>query len=212
MHIVFRNLEDWYKKDPDLKGKFEDTYSKLLQAASQYANSLNDMSVKKAGTPIKVNISEMLLKQALIDAFDDLMRLKDYHLTTDPNRLKEMSYIVFWILRHKPITLETEEIVLNTKINDIGRARLLFINESFCIKLLIGATFPSAREKANCQACSAEGKRQLQYFKKFLLYYLVYRVDSPKSIEAILLGTTIFPVWEVDPVIWSISRNPEDGF
>lgn len=154
----------------------------------------------------------MLLKQALIDAFDDLMRLKEYHLTTNPNRLKEMSYIVFWLLRRKPITLDPETIVSNSKLSDLLRVRLLFINESFCINLLLGATFPGPVPRENCTLCVEEGNRQLNYFKKFLLYYLVYRADSPKSIEAILMGTTIFPIWDVDPIIWSPQRDPEEDF
>lgn len=212
MHIVFRSLKEWFKKDPDLESKFNDTYSTILEAAHEYNQKVNAMTTEKAGVSVKFLISENLLKQALIDAFDDLMRLKDYHVTTDPNRLKEMSYIVFWFLRHKPISLEDESVVYCEKLNDIAKARLLFVNESFCIKLLVGAAFPGNTKRTNCVACVSEGDTQLKYFKKFLLYYLVYRVDSPKSIEAILMGTTIFPIWEVDPVIWSTPRNPEDEF
>lgn len=212
MHIVFRNLNDWYKKEPDLKDKFQETFATILTAAKEYAGQLNTATKSKADVSIDICISEMLLKQALIDALDDLMRLKDYHITKDPNRLKEMAYIVFWILRHKPIVLLTEDVTLNTKLNDIARARLLFINESFCVHLLIGSAFPGGKQKSSCQICFGEGSRQLEYFKKFLLYYLVYRVDSPKSLEAIMMGTTIFPVWEVDPVIWSDPKPPENLF
>lgn len=212
MHIVFRKLDDWFKKDPDLKDKYEATYQFIQLAVKSFAKELDKSIEKQVGVHIDLELSEMLLKQALIDAFDDLMRLKEYHLTTDPNRLKEMSYIVFWLLRRKPITLVPETIISNNKLSDLLRVRLLFINESFCINLLLGATFPGPIPRENCVLCVEEGKRQLNYFKKFLLYYLVYRADSPKSIEAILMGTTIFPVWDVDPIIWSPQRDPEVEF
>lgn len=212
MHIVFRDLNDWYKKDPDLKDKFQETFATILAGAKEYAGRLNTATKSKANVSIDIRISEMLLKQALIDALDDLMRLKDYHVTKSPNRLKEMAYIVFWVLRRNPIILLSEDVTLNTKLNDIARARLLFINESFCVNLLISSAFPGGKQKSNCQMCFDEGNRQLEYFKKFLLYYLVYRLDSPKSLEAIMMGTTIFPVWEVDPVIWSDPKPLEDQF
>lgn len=210
MHIVFRNMDEWYKKDPDLKAKFQDTFKYITSAAKEYGETINNQQVLRAqNISIRLRLSGMLLKQSLIDAYDDLMRLKDYHLTTDPSPLKEMSYIVFWLLRHKPITLESDEdIINNAAISEMVRTRILFINESFCVYLLLMAAFPSRKMRDGCTQCVDEGKMQLNYFKKFLLYYLVYRLDSPKSLEAILLGITIFPVWEVDPVIWSTPQDP----
>lgn len=153
-----------------------------------------------------------MLKQTLIDAFDDLLRLKNYHPTTDPNPIKEMSYIVYWLLRHKPITLMTEEIVLNEKLKDIARARYLFINENFGVKLLMNAAFEGRREKSVCKNMQVFANKQLKYFQRFLLYYLVYRLDSPKSIEAILLGCTIHPIWEVNHIIWKDPQEPNKEF
>lgn len=209
MHIVFRNMDEWYKKDPDLKAKVQDTFKYITSAAKDYEKTINNQqALKEQNVSIQLRLSGMLLMQSLIDAYDDLMRLKDYHLTTDPNPLKEVSYIVFWFLRHKPITLESdEEIINNAAISDIIRTRILFINESFCIHLLLMAAFPGRKMREGCTQCVPEGKKQLKHFKKFLLYYLVYRLDSPKSLETILLGVTIFPVWEPDPVIWSVLED-----
>lgn len=212
MYIVFKDLKEWYKKDPLLKEKFEDTFDKIFFAAKEYEDSLNRKLKEKLDEPIDLAISELLLKQSLIDAFDDLMRLKNYHITNDPSPIKEMSYIVYWILRHKPLVLRNEDLIKNKKINEIGRVRLLFINESFCVRLLMAAAFPSKIEKDGCQECIEEGRKQIKYLKKFLLYYLVYRLKSPKSLEAILVGTTIYPILEVDPVIWENPKDPGDDF
>ncbi|MCH5212752.1 MAG: hypothetical protein J1G06_07040 [Oscillospiraceae bacterium] len=212
MYIVFKNLDEWFKKDPDLKKKFQDTYKTIYTIAHDYAIHLNKMAQNKAGKTVKIVISEQLLKQSLIDAFDDLLRLKNYHPTKDPNPIKETAYIVYWLSRHKPIKLMTEEIVLDNNLSEIARARFLFINEEFGIKLLVNSAFTGKNEKAVCAHIHKEAKRQLKYFKHFLLYYLVYRLDSPKSLEAMMLGCTIHPVWDVDPIIWKKPERLEDDF
>lgn len=68
-----------------------------------------------------------------------LLRLTNYHPTNEPNPIKEMSYLVFWLVGHKPIRLVSEEIVLNEKLSDMARTRSLFINEEFGVKLLMNA-------------------------------------------------------------------------
>lgn len=130
MHIVFRNMDEWYKKDPDLKAKFQDTFKYISSAAKEYGETINNQQVLRAqNISIQLRLSGMLLKQSLIDAYDDLMRLKDYHLTTDPSPLKEMSYIVFWLLRHKPITLESDEdIINNVAISEMVRTSIFLFN------------------------------------------------------------------------------------
>lgn len=203
MHIVFKSVDEWFQKDLNLKPKFKKTYETIYFAAKEYAVHMDKMVQAKAATSIKIEISEQLLKQALIDAFDDLLRLTNYHPTNEPNPIKEMSYIVFWLVRHKPIRLVTEEVVNNSKLSDMARTRLLFINEEFGVKLLMNAAFVGKKEKEICTHIYDEAEKQLKYFKRYLLYYLVYRLDSPKSIEAMILGCTIHPIWEVDPIIWS---------
>lgn len=212
MHIVFRNMDEWYHKDAGLQLKFQNTFEFISQAAKDYQETFNSHpALMGQNISIELRLSGMLLKQSLIDAYDDLLRLKNYHLTTDPNPIKEMSYIVYWFLRRKPITLESdEEIVDNTAISETVRTRLLFVNESFCVNMLIAAAFLGQMKRDGCSQCTDEGEKQLHYFKKFLLYYLISRLESPKSLEAIMLGTTIFPIWKTDPIIWTTPKAPED--
>lgn len=212
MHIVFKEIDEWLEKEPDLKEKFKHTYQIIYIAAKEYAVSMDKYAQKKAEMSVKIEISEQLLKQALIDAFDDLLRLINYHPTKTPNPIKEMSYIVFWLIRKKPIRLVSEDIVTNSNLSNIARAKFLFINEEFGVKLLINAAFAGKRKKEECSFIHDEAQKQLKYYKRFLLYYLVYRMDSPKALEAMVLGCTIHPIWEVDPVIWSEPKEPEQEF
>ena len=174
--------------------------------------NMEEVVKEKTNTSIKVEISEQLLKQALIDTFDDLLRLTNYHPTKEPNPIKEMAYIVYWLIRRKPIRLVSEDIIMDARLSDMARTRFLFINEEFGVKLLMNAAFIGKKEKGVCEHIRDEAEKQLKYYKRFLLYYLVYRMDSAKSLEAMLLGCTIHPIWVVDPVIWSDPKGPEQEF
>lgn len=212
MHIVFKKVDEWFEKDPDLKRKFQDTYRMIYASAHKYAEHMEEVVKEKTNTSIKVEISEQLLKQALIDTFDDLLRLTKYHPTKEPNPIKEMAYIVYWLIRRKPIRLVSEDIIMDARLSDMARTRFLFINEEFGVKLLMNAAFIGKKEKGVCEHIRDEAEKQLKYYKRFLLYYLVYRMDSAKSLEAMLLGCTIHPIWVVDPVIWSDPKGPEQEF
>lgn len=210
MHIVFKKIDKWFEKSPGLKEDFQNTYDTIYEAAHKFAQKMNDMAKEKADVNVKIVISEQLLKQSLIDAFDDLSRLTDYHPTKEPNPIKKAAYIVFWLVRHKPIWLVSEEIVLDGKLSDIARTRFLFINEQFGVKLLMNAAFEGKKEKGECNHKRDEANRQLKHYKRYLLYYLVYRMESPKALEAMTLACTIHPIWEVDPIIWSESEEPHN--
>lgn len=212
MHIVFKRIDRWFEQEPNLKEKFQHTYNTIYTAAHEYAVQMNKMVEKRISRSVEIVISEQLLKQSLIDAFDDLLRLKNYHPTDEPNPIKEMAYIVYWLLKHKPIHLISEDIVLNNQLSDMARTRLLFVNEEFGVKLLLNSAFEGRQPKDQCSHMHAEANKQLKYFKHFLLYYLVYRLDSPKSLEATMLGCTIHPVWEVNPVIWSEPEKFREDF
>ena len=212
MYMVFKSMDEWMNKEPDLSEKFKSTYGFIYKGACDYARHMSDSVKQKCGEDIKIEFSEILFKQSLIDAFDDLLRLKNYHPTEEPNPIKEMSYIVYWLMRHKPIRLVTENIINDTRLSKIARTRLLFINEQFGVKLLINAAFEGSVEQSSCEHMLSIGRTQIKYFKHFLLYYLTYRMDSPKSLEAMMLGCTIHPVWEVNPVIWNSPQVSEDDF
>lgn len=211
MYLVFKSLDEWFASN-QLQYKFQDTYGTIYSAAKDFASHMNNMVQEKIAMTAKISISEILLKQALIDAFDDLSRLTNYHPTKNPNPIKEMSYITYWLVRHKSIRLDNEDIISNEKLLDIARMRLLFLNEEFGVKLLMNSAFEGKEENSISCPMIDEGKRQLKYFKRYLLYYLVYRLDSPKSLEAMILGCTIHPAWKVDPIIWSDPDKIEDIF
>lgn len=210
MYIVFKGLDEWFKKDEGLNEKFEKKYEFLEDFANDFALKMQKMVKEKTGEEIEISLSGNRLKQAVVDALDDLVRLKMYHGTSAPNRLKEMSYYAYWFLKHKPMFIDEEDIIYNIKLNKIARTRLLFINEYFVSDLIMASIFPGSNPREDCKSFMEQGTKQIKYFKRYLLYYLAYRVDSPKSLEAIMLGTTIFPVQDIDETIWCAPEEPSE--
>lgn len=203
MYLVFVSKDDWFKSHPGLKEKFEDTFKAICAGAQAQAKALATQVSNRTGKNIDLQISGQLLEQALIDAFDDLLRLTNYHPTDAPNPIKEMAYIAYWFLRRKPLQVVPEDIISNISLSDTARSRLLFVNEEFCVTLLLNAAFEGRRKVCPYTDIHKTAEKQRKYFQQFLLYYLAYRVDSPKSLEAIMLSCTIHPIWEVAPIIWS---------
>lgn len=212
MYLVFKDINEWFKKEPNLRDKFKRTFDYVINCSRDFSTQINKNTLEKVHKSVSIQISDRLLTQALIDAFDDLLRLTNYHPTDEPNPIKEMSYIVYWLLRRKPIRLVSEDILGEDTLSDIFKARLLFINEEFCVKLLMNAVFEGKKEKSGFSEINDEARMQLKYYKRYLLYYLVYRIDSPKSLEAMALGCTVFPIWEVNPIIWEDAKNPIEDY
>lgn len=212
MYIVFKGLEEWFANNPGLEERFKNTETVILAAIREYTSNLRSDIEKRTGIKIKVKISEVLLKQALIDAYDDLKRLTNYHFTDNPNPIKEMSYIVFWLIKRKAIVLTTEDIVYDARLSEMAKVKMIFLNEAFCVNLLIGAAFPNQVKRKDWGDLINNGIGQLKYYKRYLLYYLVYRMDSPKSLEAEALALTVDPSYEVDTIIWNAPTDPSEDY
>lgn len=221
MYTVLKNMDDFYAKAGEkiadknkakdcvkkFKEKFWKTYNFLIETAKRNEVALSKFIKDTTGEEFHYAISEQLLLQLLIDAYDDLMRLTEYHPTENPNSLKEMAYIVYWLIRRKPLVItESYEDVINIEnknFTEMGRMHILFINEYFATTLLYNSVFRGKIPKKDVSEKELEiADEQLEIFSGFLFYSLVYRVDSPKYLEAMSLACTIYPAWEVDPKIW----------
>lgn len=221
MYTVLKNMDDFYAKAGEkiadknkakdsvekFKEKFWKTYKFLIDTAKINEKTLSKFVKEITGKEFHYAISEQLLVQLLIDAYDDLMRLTEYHPTEYPNSLKEMAYIAYWFIRRKPLIITgSYEDVINIKnenFTEMARMHILFINEYFATTLLYNSVFRSKIPKKGVGTKELENaEEQLEIFSGFLFYSLVYRVDSPKYLEAMSLACTIYPAWEVDPKIW----------
>lgn len=221
MYTVLKNMDEFYHKAGErmpnkdkaedsvnsFKEKFWHTYDFLQKVAKMCDTELSKSVERTTGMKFHCAISEQLLLQTLIDAYDDLMRLTEYHPTQNPNSIKEMAYIAYWFIRRKPLIVPGEyEDIVNTEnknLTEMTRMHILFINEYFATILLYYSIFRNKKPRKGVNEEEiASAEEQLDIFSGFLFYSLVYRVGSPKYLEAMSLACTIYPAWEVDPQIW----------
>lgn len=129
--------------------------------------------LKQENLEDKAFISEPILYHVIIDYYVDIDRLKDFQGIEITNSIKVFSYLVFWILRHKPIQIKRE-----------ADERLAFINEEFCTEFLRSFLFDNP---ANIPIRS-EKAEAVNEFLDTMEYYFKYRDYSAKSIEMMLIA------------------------
>ena len=203
MNLVFKQMDVWYNDlGKELQEEFDKNLKYLAEVAKSWEIQINRYCKENCIEEVNVNLNNQVLKQALIDAFDDLNRLKEYHDTKNPNPIKLMAYYIYWIIRRKPITIINDNILYDKRLSDTKKAKLLFCNEHYCIQLMIDAIFPWLNKNCVNKDVHIYAEEQLKKFKRYMLYYLTYRLESPKSLEAIMLSATMHPIWQVEKIIW----------
>lgn len=151
-----KEINTVYRRD------FENAYETLMEELHSFLGVLNCDN--------KVQLNELVLAYALIDYFEDIQRVKDFHKLDLANGMKTVAYKVFWFLRRRPIQ------VLSCDKN------LIFVNEKFVVSYILSYLSEMddfILDRTEDEICA---------FKDTLFYYLKYRLDSPKSIELILMS------------------------
>lgn len=203
MNLVFKPMDVWYDSlGKELQEEFDKNLKYLVRVAKSWEREINRYCKENMVEEVKVNLNLQVMRQALIDAFDDLNRLKEYHDTKYPNPIKIMAYYVYWIVKRKPITIINEDILLDARLSGTKKSKLLFCNEHYCIQLILDAIFPRLSKNCANKKIHTYAEAQLIKFKRYMLYYLTYRLESPKSLEAIMLSATMHPIWQVEKIIW----------
>ncbi|MBO6178270.1 MAG: hypothetical protein J6O04_03775 [Selenomonadaceae bacterium] len=204
MRLYSESVERWFEDNPDRRDSFNEKFIHLNKLMSRYTSFVGKAVHDNIGFDIKPGYSRDLLNEVVIDTVSDLERISKFHDTPAPNRLKEAAYTVYWIVRHKPIALERKlPIPSNAGLDELTQFRLRFINEEFGVRFIMGAVYPYNKQiAAHGEDWLKESLHRRKIFEEFLLYYLVYRLESAKSLEAIMLAMTISPAWEIDSGIW----------
>lgn len=140
--------------------------------ARRYAAIHADMwnYIKESGYEEKVFVNDMVLGYALVDYFEDIRRLKEFHHVPHINSIKLVAYMAYWLLRRKPM-----QIVGNEK-------ELLYVNERFVLAYVLeflndGQTHILEREN-----------RGLKSFRESLFYFFKYRQFNAQALEMIILS------------------------
>ena len=169
----------------------EETYVELLSEvgeenfASRFDELLKliDKFLNEAGYKNSVTCNERILYHVLLDYYSDIARLKDFHSIMHTKSDKVMAYLIFWIVRRKPIQFSefTEE------------EKDIFVNERFACFLLVNECL----WKDPNYKLSGDELEEVDRYIELLLYYFKYRPIHPQVIELMIESFKIgrlFPI------------------
>ncbi len=122
----------------------------------------------------------------VINYFADIDRLKKFHNIEKVNNIKIVAYTVYWLVKNKPFQIKKHigDKLLNQKpfLNNV--------NESFSIFIIISWIFDE-----NVKYLTSQKEHSLwNNFIQDIEYYLVYRINTPQSLELALTGLLIQPI------------------
>jgi hypothetical protein len=145
----------------------------VIEGRTNWLKELMDAYIKQEGIGEFVYISETIFFHVILDYFADIDRLKEFHNIDRTNVIKIYSYLVYWILRRKPI-----QIIQNAS------EEYAFVNEQFCTELLRGFLFDNPANIPIRQ----ESQESINDFINTMSYFFKYRDYSAKSIELTLIA------------------------
>lgn len=155
------------------EGLIDDFIIKSDDYKNRYSSILGQMEhfIKESNLGEDVFVNPILVGLALIDCFEDIRRLKDFHKIESTNGLKIVSYTAYWLLRRKPIQVKSV------------KEENAYINEYFVLLYIFN--YVSSEKLGFILDRKEEG---LISFKDTLLYNLKYRINDPKSLELMITG------------------------
>lgn len=141
--------------------------------------------LKQSNVSDKVTINRMLLATAVIDYFNDIKRIKDFHERIEKtNSEKVIAYTSYWILQRSPLQAKDGDVLKDRKLATINeRFVLQYICNYLCVRQRNGHIF----KRTNIG---------LVNFSKFLLYYLIYRLHNAQSLEMIICAFMAGQIYE----------------
>ncbi len=159
----------------------EKDYSELIKKVGKdnFDNRLMELRktidefLSQAEYPDWVECNNRVLTHALLDYYTDIVRLRDFHSIENVKTDKVVAYLIFWILRRKPIQLT----------QDSEDERDIFVNERFACTMLLGECLLENMEDVKLTEDLA---KKLGKYIDLLLYYFKYRQYNPQVIELLI--------------------------
>ena len=152
-------LEEFFTKND----KFEPRFVSLLEDMNSF--------IVEANLTENVSVNKMLLGYALVNYFEDIMRLKEFHHVGHVNNIKIVSYTSYWLLRTKPLQVHGSD------------KKIVYVNERFVLSYIL-----SYLESSNCGKILERKNAGLHAFTETLFYYLKYRTLNPQALELMLIS------------------------
>lgn len=118
----------------------------------------------------ELTVNRKILKEAVVDFYNDVARIKAFHVIDEPSIEKDNAYKAYWILRRKPIQV----------IKEIPYCE--FINESFVTVYL---TSVMSKEKGIDDAKKSKNPKW-KNFNYLLFRNLKFRNITQQSLELMI--------------------------
>ena len=183
--------------------------------------------------PISFFLNPALLDETIIDAIIGMRKITDSQFTEveNPNSFKIISYLAYWWLRHKPVSIYypnvpldditiTEEFVEDDK--EYAKQKLIWqlkhINELVAVQMVItyifdfdtvlceNLAYKCIKHKEKDNFCFDSFEEMKDVLLRKLTYYFAYRAIMPKAIEHILEGYTFHPAWGLTGPQWNLNE------
>lgn len=125
MAIVEEQKEDGTKVHKYVQPKDDvlyDEVSSLLETLAVYVDKQKDLDFEKN---VVVNLPAMGELLVRVDKRKDYFII--YHDNTEMNEIKEAALLAYWILKFKPISVKTDDLILKRKYDQINEAFAVFI-------------------------------------------------------------------------------------
>lgn len=167
-------MDGWMNKS---SGNQDYTYTEMVERIGE--NRLHEKFVElrasinhfieEAGYAETAECNDRILMNLLLDYFADISRNKNFHEVEWTRTEKSFAYLIYWIVRRKPIQFtryseEERDIYVNERL-----AAFLMLNEC----LLCGER----------RVVGTENQEKLDEYINLLFYYFKYRDYSPQAIE-----------------------------
>ncbi len=146
------------------------TRKKFTERFTAIAKDINNYLKESHISSSQAQLNLSILGDTLIDYFEDIRRLKEFHTIEHINSIKLVAYMAYWILRRKPIQIfdvTNEMLNLNEKFVTIYICDFLSVDENLLI---------------------LRNEKGLESFRNSLLYYFTYRVVNAQNIELMLMA------------------------
>lgn len=163
IHSAFITADELLKNYVYQNDKFEQRYIAMIKDINKFIESSNLKD--------KVKLNVLSLGYLLVDYFEDVRRLKNFHNVKHINSIKIVAYMSHWLLKRKPIQLLSQD-------KDV-----LYVNERFVLAYILD--YLSSDDKGLILLRENKG---LDSFSESLFYFLKYRAVDANSIELMLLS------------------------
>jgi len=120
--------------------------------------------------------NERILYHALLDYYTDIMRLKEFHEIRHTKTDKKFAYLIYWILRRKPIQFRRY----------LSDEKDIFVNERFCCYLLINECLLQSSDQSIHTNLNEEEINIFDRYIDLLFYFFKYRQINPQTIELVI--------------------------